>query len=160
MPDESLHLTLVFLGHLPERDRERVAATSLEAVGTLPAARLRPTGLVGVPRGRPRLFSLELDDEGGRAAAIQAAASGALAAASLYEPERRPFWPHLTIARVRGGQRVKRLDAAVPELAIEARRVTLYRSHLSPRGARYEALDGVELGGEGKGGAAGRLRPA
>jgi 2'-5' RNA ligase len=69
----------------------------------------------------------------------------------VYEPERRPFWPHVTLARVRGagrggGPRVEPIALAPPEATFDARQVTLYRSHLSPRGARYEPLERVELG--------------
>jgi 2'-5' RNA ligase len=43
---------------------------------------------------------------------------------------------------------VRSLEAAGPPPggAFTARRVTLYRSHLSREGARYEALAAVELG--------------
>jgi RNA 2',3'-cyclic 3'-phosphodiesterase len=64
----------------------------------------------------------------------------------LYEPEKRPFWPHVTLARVRKGGRVRRLDVPDPPAAEwwgEA--VTLYRSHLSRAGAHYEPLERVAL---------------
>ena len=55
-------------------------------------------------RDRPRnarLFALDLDDDGGRAGALQAAATDALEAGGWYRPEKRPFWPHITLARVK-----------------------------------------------------------
>ena len=72
----------------------------------------------------------------------------ALADARLHRPEKRPFWPHVTVARVkRGERRVPALDApAPPAEPFVAPVVTLYRSHLSPRGARYEALERLTLG--------------
>jgi 2'-5' RNA ligase len=145
---EALHVTLVFLGYLPEKEIGRIASTAFDPLGGLPAPRLAVREVRGVPPRAPRLFALDLDDEDGRAAAVQAAASDALAAARLYRPEKRPFWPHITLARVkRGERRPPPLEAPPPPPSdpFEAGLVTLYRSHLSPRGARYEALERLHL---------------
>jgi RNA 2',3'-cyclic 3'-phosphodiesterase len=146
VPPESLHLTLVFIGHRAEEEVGAIAEAVTASVEGLPAARLRPTGVVGVPkRGRPRLFALDLEDDGDRAAAVQAAVSDALAGCGWYEPEKRSFWPHITLARVRRGERTGRIEVDPPADEFEASEVTLYRSHLSPRGARYEAVARVGL---------------
>jgi 2'-5' RNA ligase len=144
---EALHVTLVFLGYLPEKEIERVAATAFGPLDGLPAARLTVREVRGVPPRAPRLFALDLDDEGGCASAVQAAASDALAAAKLYRPEKRPFWPHITLARTkRGERRPPALEGPrPPSEPFEAAVVTLYRSHLSPRGARYEPLERLKL---------------
>jgi 2'-5' RNA ligase len=141
---EALHVTLVFIGHRPEEEVDAIAAAVRESVSGLPAAALRATGVVPVPkRGPPRLFALDLTDEGGHAAAVQSAVSRALE--PWYEPEERPFWPHVTLARVRKGERAKRLEVEPLDERFEASEVTLYRSRLSPKGARYEALERVRL---------------
>jgi 2'-5' RNA ligase len=142
---EALHVTLAFIGHRPEFEIEPIAAVVRDAAGGLERARLTPVGVVPVPPRRPRLFALDLDDDGGRAGAVQAAVAGALAAGGFHEPERRPFWPHVTFARVRRGERAGALDGHPPREPFEAHVVTLYRSRLSPRGARYEPLERVEL---------------
>jgi RNA 2',3'-cyclic 3'-phosphodiesterase len=144
---EALHVTLVFLGYLPEKEIGRVTSTAFEAVEGLAVPRLAVREVRAVPPRDPRLFALDLADEDGRATAVQQAASDALAAARLYKPEKRPFWPHVTLARVkRGERRVPPLDSGgLPTDAFDAADVTLYRSHLSPRGARYEALEQLRL---------------
>jgi 2'-5' RNA ligase len=72
---------------------------------------------------------------------LQASVSEALAAARLYEPEARPFRPHVTVARLRAGARAPReLDALPEPLAFTAGPVTLYRSRLGRGGAVYEPL--------------------
>jgi 2'-5' RNA ligase len=147
---ESLHVTLAFLGSRPLEELPEIAAAVSGATSGLPGARLRVAGVKPVPPRRPRLFAFDLEDLGGGAGAVQAAVSDALAAGGFYKPERRPFWPHVTFARARGrgGSRVEPIALAPPsDLAFDARQVTLYRSHLSPRGARYEALERVELAG-------------
>jgi 2'-5' RNA ligase len=144
---ESLHVTLVFLGYHPEREIERIADVSLEAeVG---AFELRPRGVLPVPRSRPRLFALDLEDRGDEVVRWQQALSDRLEAARFYEPEKRPFWPHVTLARVKRGAKVGR-DRELPDLpsalmrSFTTSRVTLYRSTLRPSGAVYEPLASSE----------------
>jgi 2'-5' RNA ligase len=142
---EALHVTLVFLGHLDEEEIPRIAGALPRDA---PVPKLRALGVKPVPPRRPRLFALDLADEDGRCGAIHAALSDALAALGLYEPEKRPFWPHVTLARVRKGARVGRAFniPAPPAEPWRANAVTLYRSRLSSRGARYEPIECVPLG--------------
>jgi RNA 2',3'-cyclic 3'-phosphodiesterase len=149
---ESLHVTLAFLGSRPVDELPAVAAAVSSAVSRLGAARMRVAGVKPVPPRRPRLFALDIADPDGGAGALQSAVSEALASGGFYEPERRPFWPHVTFARVRGrggrgAPRVEPIELAPPDVAFTARHVTLYRSHLSPRGARYEPLARCVLAG-------------
>jgi 2'-5' RNA ligase len=146
-PAATLHLTLAFLGRRPEAEIPSVARAALGAVEGLPPAVLRPGEVVPVPRrGAARLFALDLEDEDGRGAAIQAAAGGALAREGFWQPERRPWWPHLTLARVKARQRAEPLDAPEPAPGpLRAPLVTLYRSTLRPQGAQYHPLERIEL---------------
>jgi 2'-5' RNA ligase len=146
--EESLHVTLVFLGWQDEQAAERIAAAAFEACSGMPAARLRAGAVRPLPPRAPRLFALDLEDEEGRAGAVQAAVSDALEAGRWYRPEKRPFWPHITLARVkRGVRRAAPLDAgpAPPGEPFDAREITLYRSTLRPQGALYEPLARTEL---------------
>ena len=142
---ESLHMTLVFLGYHPEKEIERIAEAALGVDDPAPEIRLDPE-LVGVPRGRrPRLFALDAPSEG--AGEVQSQVERRLVEGRFYEPEKRPFWPHLTVARVRPEKRGSRKPAPVestprrlPEQLFRpfsAVRLTLYRSHLRPQGAEY-----------------------
>jgi RNA 2',3'-cyclic 3'-phosphodiesterase len=139
---ESLHVTLVFLGYQYERDVERIA----ELAFTVPAApfRLIAQQVAPVPRGRPRLFALDLADEDGALGAWQQGLSERLAGARLYEPEQRPFWPHVTLARAKRGKTPRgiELPALPPRLRapFETAQLILYRSTLRPQGAVYEPL--------------------
>jgi 2'-5' RNA ligase len=146
VPAESLHLTLVFLGYRPEKEIERIAETAFEPLAEAPATDLEPLAVKPLPPRAPRLFALDLADPGGGAAAIQGAASGALERARFYRPEKRPWWPHVTIARVKRHARAAPLEPELPPGPIRTETVTLYRSLLSPRGARYEPLARLRLG--------------
>jgi 2'-5' RNA ligase len=140
---EALHVTLVFLGWQDESAAAHIAEAAFGAVPEEPPPLLTPAGVRSLPPRNPRLFALDLDDEGGRATAWQAAAAAALEAGGWYRPEKRPFWPHLTLARVkRGERRVPPLpeQPPPPREPFEAPVVTLYRSTLRPQGALYEPL--------------------
>ncbi|MEX2107314.1 MAG: RNA 2',3'-cyclic phosphodiesterase [Solirubrobacterales bacterium] len=150
---ESLHITLAFLGYLPEREIERLAAIVTSVKASAPQVELRDP----VPRparGRPRLYALPAESSG--AVDLQAALREELVAARLYKPEKRSFWPHVTVARVRsagmGSRQAMRvveppqsLPEELGEHAFGAVRLTLYRSEFQPRGARYTQLAQIEL---------------
>jgi RNA 2',3'-cyclic 3'-phosphodiesterase len=140
---EALHVTLVFLGWQDESAAERIAEAAFGSLPPGPAPRLAATGVRPVPPRDARLFALDLDDEGRRTIALQTAMSDALEAGGWYRPEKRPFWPHVTLARVKRGERrvAPPPDRPQPPAeAFDATVVTLYRSTLRPRGALYEPL--------------------
>jgi 2'-5' RNA ligase len=151
---ESLHVTLAFLGYRPEKEIEAIAAEVRASAGPAPWVELRGPEQ-RPPRGRARLYALPVISPG--AEALQAGLEQRLVEAGFYEPEKRPFWPHVTVARVRPEARGSRRPAVVseppgplPEELEEPRtsvRMTLYRSVLQPSGARYVPLAQVELPG-------------
>jgi RNA 2',3'-cyclic 3'-phosphodiesterase len=143
LPPASLHVTLVFLGYQYERDVERISEICFgEAAGPF---ELRAREATGIPPRRPRLYALGLEDEAGALGAWQGELAARLAAARLYEPEKRPFWVHVTLARGKRNRPLPRLDdspslpaaMAAPFICDQA---TLYRSTLTPRGAVYDPL--------------------
>ena len=150
VPPEALHVTLVFLGHRAEDPIGVVAETAFRRVPRV-APDLESLGVRPVPPRRTRLWAIDLADHGGRAAAVQAAMEEALVERGLYEPEKRPFWPHITVARLRSGARAPKVEVPAPAARFTADRAVLYRSHLSPKGARYEALSTVSLGAAANG---------
>ena len=137
----TLHVTLAFLGYRPEKEIERITELVASAAAGRAAPRLRALAVKPLPPRRPRLFALDLHDEAGEAVALQAAVSGALEAERIYKPEKRPFWPHITLARVKRGALAAAWEGPPPPAGEwRAEGVTLYRSVLRPQGALYEAL--------------------
>ncbi|WP_052666661.1 RNA 2',3'-cyclic phosphodiesterase [Nitriliruptor alkaliphilus] len=140
---EGWHLTLAFLGNVPENRVPEVEA----AVGG--AVRAHGTGPIGCEvTGADRfdgraLFLSVADDPRGAIAALGDAIQTTLAAADLPVTS-RPVRPHLTLAR--GGRRGARVTdevvAAVAAVAArwEADEVNLVRSHLGDGPARYEPV--------------------
>jgi 2'-5' RNA ligase len=158
LPAASLHITLVFLGYRPEKEIGRIGeiVEGLEA----PAPRIELHDPEQRPRrGVPRLYALPVESPG--AISLQAELEERLVAERLHKPEGRPFWPHLTVARVRpearGSRRPMRvaeppgaLREGVRERTFDSVRVSLYLSELKPQGAQYTPLAHVDLSPSGQ----------
>jgi 2'-5' RNA ligase len=136
---ESIHLTLAFLGPVPTGDVGKVA----EAIERSARAVARVEGGVPVwlPKRRPRALALEIREPGGTLDALRAGLIRELGPMLGWSPERSGFLPHLTVCRAGRGFRPSHdpLEPA-PELRFDPEAITLYRSHLEPGGARYEAV--------------------
>lgn len=148
-PIENQHLTLKFLGSTPADRFDDVAAVcrmvasshrpaeiSLGEIGAFPSAKRVRVLWVGVHDAASLLAGLAADLD------------------RAFEPlgfaaEGRSFTPHLTLCRfkipvpLKGG--LPEVDlSSLPSFKVE--RLELFRSHLSPKGARYEVLEEFELG--------------
>lgn len=154
---EALHVTLAFLGYRPAKEVDRLAEV-LKAVGE-PAPQIELRDPVARPsRGRPRLFALPVHSPA--SISLQAALQERLVAGGFYQPEKRPFWPHLTVARVRpeekGSKRPRQVFSPPGPLPQELLqpfdvvRISLYRSELKPQGAKYTPLAQVDLPRSGR----------
>jgi RNA 2',3'-cyclic 3'-phosphodiesterase len=151
--DENLHLTLQFLGAVPE---ERVAAVQEALAAAAAAARpilLEVKGAGGFPNARrPRVVWLGLAGEVAELARL-AADLGRRLAPLGFPPEARPFATHLTLGRSRDGAGAPGLGGALAAAAAgeglswRAAELALFESHLSPRGPRYEPILRAPLGG-------------
>jgi len=143
--EDALHLTLAFLGHraLDDIDPAREAIRGVDS----PAPELTLSEPLWLAPKRPHVLTLALQDAGGVLPALQKQVVARLSAALSWEPETRPFRPHVTVARVRRGWRPRLRDLPdAPHATFAAEAVVLFRSHLGGRGpARYEALERAEL---------------
>ena len=138
---EQLHVTLAFLGSRPVAELGAIAGALSEsaaaaAVPELAVRRYRETRSVGM---------VVLDDEGGRATTLANDLAGRLEQVGVYEPERRPWLPHVTVLRFR---RPPRLRPEPPDLGdVSPSEVALYTSVLRRTGAQYEIRESAPLGG-------------
>jgi len=148
-----LHLTLCFLGARPVHEIAAIGS----ALSACPAhaGELSVGAPLWLPRARPRSLAVAIHDEEGELAGLHTALTRAVCAATGWEPERRRYRAHVTVARTRrqaGGRSTTRgaLDQnpdlpATPQLRFTAESVTLYRSWLSPEGAAYEVMARCDL---------------
>jgi 2'-5' RNA ligase len=134
----TLHLTLAFLG---EMEAGRVPDLQRALAGVhWQRAETRLKGPLFLPsRGRRRVVALELDDPSGHLHRLQAEVSASLAAEGLYEPEKRPWLPHVTVARFRRpGHQFSLQNVNIGGFGVG--QMVLYSSDLKPGGAVYTPL--------------------
>jgi 2'-5' RNA ligase len=137
---ESFHVTLAFLGSQPRSVLGPVTGLlRREAASTEPfelaVVRYRQTRSVGM---------LVLSDPTGRAADLAERVQHGLEDLGVYERERRPWLPHVTVLRFRERPRAQpQLPTINPFAPSEA---TALLSRLHPSGARYEVLESCPLG--------------
>ena len=145
-PPERVHLTLKFLGDVPEDDLDGVRVALAEVCGrhgpfevetsgfgAFPSARKARVVWAGVGEGHDRLRSLAEDVEG-----------------SLenlgFAREGRAYRSHLTLGRARGSPAALDLsEAAAQGLRFPVREVELVRSVLGRAGAAYSTLEAYPL---------------
>lgn len=154
------HITLRFLGEIAEREAASVAAAVRDAAARSRPIEARFTTVGAFPSvRRPGTVWLGVEDAQGRLAALERALSAELERIDI-PPEGRSFHPHVTLGRLRRDGRgaealARRLEryAALPpgpQNGFTARRVTLFRSELTPDGPIYTALAQAELGEEAR----------
>jgi RNA 2',3'-cyclic 3'-phosphodiesterase len=148
---DSWHVTLKFLGST----WPRLVTTVEEAVAGVAAASspfdtaLTELGVFPSPR-RARVVWGGLSDPDIRFAGIVRDLDERLA--DDFTPETRVFTPHLTLARLNPPRDIGEFAPDLVGTSVESapfgvRDLVLYRSHLSPHGARYEAMNRFALEG-------------
>jgi 2'-5' RNA ligase len=148
---ENWHVTVKFMGRTYPRLVDRVHEACREAASTIRPLRLGLEGLGVFPSPRrARVLWVGLRDQGGGLPALAAALDRELA--REFPPEKRGFTAHLTVARFNPPQPVTDHIEALESTRVDAEpfrvgSLVLYRSHLSPKGARYEALERFALRG-------------
>src|SRR5438105_14652619 len=139
---EALHVTLCFLGGRPVGEIDVIGSVLGSCVA--PVGELALGAPLWLPPRRPRTLAVEVHDRDGGLVRLHEALCEALAQATGWQPERRRFKAHITVARMRGRSAARRPSQAreptlpaTPPLRFTPASVVLYRSWLSPAGASY-----------------------
>lgn len=150
-----IHLTLTFLGNVPQERVPRIAAAMEEGASGASPLRLHLGGMGAFPNlRRPRVVWVAVEGDVDRLAALKKGIDQALVPLG-FRPEARPFTPHLTLGRVREGatpaeqQRLGQVVSGTEyrvDVSMEVGEVSLMRSRLTPAGAIYSRLAAVALG--------------
>ncbi len=148
---EGIHLTLKFLGEVPEDLIDQIVKLAEEAIreSGVKSLRLGLKGLGSFPPGKaPRVVWVGLTGDLKELALLKRHLEDKLARLG-FEPEGRAFVPHLTLGRVKSGRgrdslqkeiHRRREEEIAPEGALEISEIVLYRSTLHPQGAIYTPL--------------------
>jgi len=148
---EGVHLTLKFLGEVPEHKVPEIMSGLTAAVAGTVRFRVEVGGAGAFPNVRsPRVLWTGVAGDLPKLAALQAAVDGAMVKLG-FEPEDRKFSPHLTLARIKYLRPRDNWQKAIEGIrdvnlgGFEADRVSLMKSELKPAGAVYTEVGRVEL---------------
>lgn len=146
VPCGNFHVTLRFLGSVPEAQRARLDIPLARAFGQCPALQVRLAGTGAFPSvRRPRVLWAGLDVLAGDMEKLIRAAEAGTAALGLPE-EKRAHQPHVTLVRLRRPppedltSRFLAETRAFVSDAFPVLSVALWKSALRPDGPVYEQL--------------------
>ncbi len=148
---ENLHLTFRFLGDVPEKDLEELFEALEDGVAEVEPFALEVSGLGVFPNWHhPRVVWAGCG-EGSEDAVALAGAVEAVCEELGYEPERRPFRPHLTLGRVKLPADAEGLEAATAAMRdrvygyMDVDAVVVFMSSLRRTGPVYSPMARIEL---------------
>ncbi len=143
---DNVHLTLKFLGSMPEDALPGIMIALEQVASQTEPFSLRPEGCGAFPSmKRIRVVWVGLAGSQNALLDLQRRTEDAIAALGLPREE-RPFKPHLTLGRIRDGRHLEGLQdgllnsrAFVAE-AFDVTEMVLYKSGLRPEGVHYTPL--------------------
>jgi 2'-5' RNA ligase len=143
---DGMHLTLKFLGDVPEKDVLNISSAAGEAASSIGPLGFSVSGLGVFPDNkRPRVVYLELKGDTDKLTSFQKRLESVLAGIGFPE-EKRPFRAHLTLGRVKSArgtaELAKELEKSDTYTAGQfvATELCLFKSDLTPKGAIYTKL--------------------
>jgi len=161
MPPDSLHVTLKFIGEYPDDALDQLKQSLSTITAPAPQIHFRGYGFFPTPKSA-RVFWIGM--ESGPELPALAATIDATTATLGIPKEDRPYNPHLTLARGKGGSgspsrdkqdrpnqvfqhlQEKLAPLSQPEFGVMTpREFFLYQSRLSPKGSTYTKLSRFPL---------------
>jgi 2'-5' RNA ligase len=145
-PARNWHVTLRFIGECSDADADRIIH---EVAGELDdtSGRVFVTGLGAFPRAsRASVFYASVHDHEGLLDQLAGVCESSVRNVG-FEPEERPFVPHLTLSRLRPPIDVRHLIAAFAQfrVPVSVNAITLFRSTTSLSGVTYNPLHTIDL---------------
>jgi 2'-5' RNA ligase len=150
---EALHITLKFCGDLEEKKAARIGRKFGEYLSVHPAERfkIKTAGTGAFPGSlKARVLWLGIGEGSSSLKKIHGGIEQVLSDEGL-KADRKPFHPHITLARVRNNSRIGSsfLDYFLEDPAFqcewEAEKITFMESRLTPAGPYYHPIDLFEL---------------
>ena len=148
----NIHLTLKFLGDVPESKMPVVGEAVNRATGSHSPFQVTVSGAGCFPSARdPRVFWVGVEDTMGGVEALRQALEDELAAAG-FAREAKKSKPHLTIARIRDPRNSRHLAEELLKIGFApetftANEVIVMRSDLTPQGSIYTPQAVLPLSG-------------
>ena len=150
---EKIHVTLKFFGNIEESRIDLIFKSIEEPMRDALPFSVRVRGAGAFPSLKnPRVIWMGLADGKEMLISLQKQIEDRLAKIG-FEPEDRPFQPHLTLGRMKSSrgkeELVRRMEKYTEEEfgAFQVERVVLFKSDLRPSGPIYTLLRVLRLGG-------------
>ena len=150
---ETIHLTLKFFGNIEESRIDPIFKSIEEPIRNTPPFSLKVQGVGAFPHLKnPRVIWIGLVDEREALTLLQKQIETYLEKIG-FQPEDRPFRPHLTLGRMKSTRGKEELAGRMERYReeefgdVEVERVILFKSELKPSGPIYTPLGDVRLGG-------------
>jgi len=146
----NIHLTLKFLGEIPESDVLRVGLDMKSLKGKIKIIASGIGGLGAFPTlDRPKIIWAGLSQGADEIKGIYHEVER-LTADISEEEKGREFSPHMTLGRVRSSKNLQQLKEAIKQADIlqkgfEFNRLVLMKSTLTREGAIYTEMNGIEF---------------
>jgi 2'-5' RNA ligase len=150
--DANLHVTLLFLGEVNDRDLLAICRATQEAVKSLPSFSLEIAGVGCFPNPRrPRIVWAGVGTGAAELVALHDALEPPLLELGCYRREERAYTPHITLGRTKSDQPGEQLAKVLPKYqtwcggSTTIREVQVMSSALSPKGPTYTILARAKL---------------
>lgn len=155
-PRENVHLTLLFLGDTSTELVPQIQDRMNEAAANSSSFTLRLGEAGAFPSYRsPKILWVGLSGEVQKLVLLQGRIEGSMRTVG-FEPERRPFRPHITVGRTARnltgkqagdvGFSWRRSELPEQRAVVPVSEIHLLRSHLSEGGAKYETVFSCPVG--------------
>ena len=150
---KNVHLTIRFLGDIPEEKIEPVGQAIEKAVEHFPPFQMKIDGIGAFPNLRhPRVIWMGVAEPTATLIHIEAKISENLAELGLSR-DKKKFSPHITLGRVKSNEKKALLSKIIQSqelpgcLEIHVKSVELFKSELKPTGAIHSVLGRFNLKG-------------
>lgn len=150
----NIHLTLKFLGERDDKKIREIGEVLEEVAAKTDAYAIRLSALGAFPRVEsPRVLWVGLDTGEAQTKDIADKLESGIALLGIPK-EDRPFSSHITIGRTRSGENIAQLSGLLEalekkpqeyNLGFEVKKITLYKSTLTPAGPVYAPIKEVSL---------------
>jgi 2'-5' RNA ligase len=152
---ESMHVTLLFLGEVDDRELHSVCRAVKEAAAGEPPFALRVAGVGAFPTARrPKVLWAGITDGAEPLQRLNAALEEEMLELGCYRKEERGYTPHLTLGRVKGDADSFALASEIPKRlawnggSATVDEVLVYSSETDRDGPVYTVIGRAPLAGK------------
>jgi 2'-5' RNA ligase len=149
---ENLHVSLLFLGEVDDREIAALCRVVADKCGERPPFPMSVATVGCFPNSRrPRVVWVGVGEGSAELVELHDALEPPLLDLGCYRREQRVYTPHITLGRVRSDRAGDQLAAALPRHAnwrageTEVREVLVLSSQLAPQGPVYTVLSRAKL---------------